>query len=42
MPEDQRFAELLDMSMAELQMKTAAHQGAWGFGNFDRWEMDQD
>lgn len=42
MPEDQEFAQLLEASFTELQMKTAAHQGAWGFGKFDRWDMDMD
>ncbi len=40
MPEDQQFAQLLESSFAELQAKTAAHQAGWGFGKFDRWDMD--
>lgn len=38
-PDD--FQTLLDASMAELQLKTEAHQ-AWGLGTFDRWDIDQD
>jgi hypothetical protein len=42
MPEDQRFAQVLEASFAELQLKTEAHQAGWGFGKFDRWDMDMD
>jgi len=42
MPEDEQFSHLLKASFAELQMKTMAHQGGWGFGKFDRWELNQD
>jgi hypothetical protein len=42
MPDDQEFDQLLEASFAELQMKTAAHQAGWGFGKFDRWNMDMD
>jgi hypothetical protein len=42
MPEDEKFAQLLESSIAELQMKTGAHQAAWGLGKFDRWDMDME
>ena len=33
--------ELIDQSMDELEAKTQGHL-PWGFGTFDRWELDQD
>jgi hypothetical protein len=35
------FDKLLQSSVDELKLKTAA-QAAWGFGKFDRWNLDQD
>lgn len=35
------FQELLDASVKELQVKTAAHE-SWGLGKFERWNVDQD
>lgn len=35
------FQNLLDASMAELQLKTQAHK-AWGLGSFDHWSIDQE
>jgi len=35
------FQELLDTSVKELQVKTAAHE-SWGLGKFERWNVDQD
>ncbi len=40
MPEPQDYLELLEASVAELQLKTEAHRGGWGLGEFDRWDMD--
>jgi len=40
MSELQDFGQLIEASFAELQMKTQAHQQSWGFGDFDRWDMD--
>jgi hypothetical protein len=42
MSHDQELSDLLEASFAELQMKTAAHQAAWGIGKFERWDMDMD
>lgn len=42
MPESSGFPELLEASFAELQLKTSAHQDGWGFGGFDRWDIDMD
>ncbi|MEM7316567.1 MAG: hypothetical protein AAF497_25820 [Planctomycetota bacterium] len=39
--EADEFQELLDASMAELQLKTEAHK-AWGLGTFDQWNIDQE
>jgi hypothetical protein len=36
------FQQLLDDSMDELQLKTEAHLNVWGFGSFERWDVDQD
>jgi hypothetical protein len=35
------FKALLDASMEELRLKTAAHQQGWGFGKASRWDLDQ-
>lgn len=35
------FEALLDASMEELRLKTAAHQQGWGFGKAARWDVDQ-
>jgi len=35
------FATLKTQSMEELRLKTEAHQ-VWGFGKFDRWNIDQE
>lgn len=35
------FQELLDASVKELQVKTAAHE-SWGLGKFEHWNVDQD
>jgi hypothetical protein len=40
-PPSAEFQQLLEMSMAELRLKTEAHT-AWGLGKFDRWDIDQD
>ncbi len=40
MSDSQDIDELIEASFVELQMKTQAHQDAWGFGKFDRWDMD--
>src|SRR5882724_8027933 len=35
------FETLLDQSREDLKLKTEAHK-VWGFGKFDRWDLDQD
>ena len=40
-PESDNFQYLLNASIQELQLKTEAHK-AWGLGNFDEWNIDQE
>ena len=35
------FDALLERSMTELALKTEAHQGGWGLGKYDRWDINQ-
>jgi len=35
------FETLLDASMEELRLKTAAHKQGWGLGTAARWDLDQ-
>src|SRR5262245_14587029 len=36
------FNALLEASMIELRLKTEAHMGGWGLGQYDRWDLKQD
>lgn len=36
------FSTLQKLSIEELELKTQAHKEVWGFGKFDRWDLDQD
>lgn len=35
------FERLVEKAVNDLQVKTAAHQGAWGFGKAERWDLNQ-
>lgn len=39
--ETPEFKALLDASMEELKLKTAAHQGGWRLGTSKRWDLAQ-
>src|SRR4051812_26144188 len=39
--DDSEFRALIEMSMEELRVKTAAHDGAWDLASAD-WEVDQE
>ncbi len=40
--EPSEFKAFLDESMKGLQLQTSAHQGAWHFGEEERWDFSQD
>ena len=35
------YPALIERSVEDLRLKTAAHAGAWGLGKTDRWDLDQ-
>ena len=39
---DAAFRELATKAVNELRPKTLGHQAAWGLGNADRWDLNQD
>lgn len=36
------FSTLQKVSLEELELKTQAHERAWGIGRIERWDLDQD
>ena len=36
------FSTLQKVSLEELELKTRAHEQAWGLGRIERWDLDQD
>ncbi len=39
---DADYRALIERSMEELRLKTAAHASGWGLGKIDRWDLDQE
>lgn len=40
--QEAEFRAVADKAMAELKIKTSAHQSLWEIGKADRWNLDQD